>query len=100
MRADLCPMSLERRQRPVGTGTQGKMAVQTVLFPSDWPESKVKFWLKEHDYKYSNLDKTEGKWRARQFNPEHFEEKSFRTKEIDKGVQIVTGRLKATREAK
>ena len=70
--------------------------VQTVIL------SKTRFrtaaearrWARAHDFRTDKIDETENSFRFRQRNPGDFKPRSFRTKEIDRGVSIVTGHLK------
>ncbi len=55
-------------------------------------------WIVEHDYKTSHggkgPDETANTWRFRQRDPGDFIEGSFRTLEVDDGVQLIRGRLR------
>jgi phage-related protein (TIGR01555 family) len=76
---------------------KGSMVVQSVTLPGEWPQSKAQKWLREHDYKSTverGGEKEEARWRARQFNPEHFVEGSFKVKEIESDIQLVLGKVK------
>jgi len=82
------------------TGTKGSMSTQSVTFPENWSRERVVKWLKDHNYKASSVEKEGKRWRARQYNPEHFGlDDGWATKDIGGGVQLVMGRLKKTRKA-
>jgi hypothetical protein len=51
-------------------------------------------WVREHDFHVRKMDETETSFRFRQRDPGDFRPRSFRTKEIARGVSIVVGRLK------
>lgn len=73
---------------------KGKTTTQTILFNRDvFTEAEAKKWLKDNK-KLTGLDIKENTYRARQIDPIKFKPNSFRTKSIDKGVQIVIGKLK------
>jgi len=86
----------------------GKMIAQSVTLPGDWSRERAQSWLEEHSY-HTTIERgrqgagaageSEGesrRWRSRQFNPEDFEEGSFRTEELEGsgGVQLVLGRVR------
>lgn len=84
----------------------GAMHAQSVTLPGDWTQEQAQTWLKENGYRSTvergrqgaggagESEEEKNRWRARQFNPEHFREGSFRVKELEGGVQLVLGRVK------
>jgi hypothetical protein len=66
------------------------MEIQTVLFDKDnYSESEAKTWLLNHDLRSKKVDETENNFRFRQKSPLRFNEDSFRTIRLKKGIQAV-----------
>jgi len=64
--------------------------VQSVVFQkSEWTIKDAKSWLKEHNYQFSKVDKTENTLRFRQENPELYSE--FKIKILPNGILLVLG---------
>lgn len=70
------------------------MVLQTVLFDNDvFDRRETISWLKDHKMIHE-LDIKPNMYRARQVNPNLFKKKSFRHKTIEKGIAIITGKLR------
>jgi hypothetical protein len=69
--------------------------VQTLIFDKEkYSMEEAVEWAKEHDYKADKVDETDGFYRLRQRNPDDFDDDSFRTIDLEDGVQAVIGKLK------
>jgi hypothetical protein len=79
--------ALQDRRPPLET--------QSLVFDKErFSRAEAVAWAREHDYKADKVDETEESWRLRQRDPGDFVEDSFRTVELDDGVQAVMGHLK------
>jgi hypothetical protein len=64
--------------------------VQSIVFDkSEFTIKQAKKWLKQHNYKISNLDKTETTLRFRQEDPDNYND--FRVKNITPSIMLVLG---------
>jgi len=81
-------MAKKRQKKPT--------VVQTLIFSKEKfaKAEDAKAWATEHDFRSDKIDETEDSWRLRQRNPEDFEPGSFKTIELDEGVQATIGHLK------
>ena len=72
------------------------MEVQSVLIQKKSMKRKdANTWIKSHGYKIGRVDTTKTLWRFRQVEPDLFNKKSFRIKDIDgKKIRIVVGKKK------
>lgn len=69
--------------------------IQTLIFSREsYDPGKAKTWAKEHGFTATKTDDTDESIRIRQKNPDEFQEGSFRTIELTKGVKAVIGRPK------
>jgi len=65
-------------------------SVQSILFNKDkYTLKEAKAWLKEHDYKYSKVDKRGKCIRFRQADPQMYD--NFRTKRTTDGISFIIG---------
>lgn len=74
---------------------------QTILFnQNNFTPEQARKWLRDHGKSdYLDIKKEKGSeqlpvMRARQVSPNKFQEGTLRTKQIEKGIEIVGGRLK------
>jgi hypothetical protein len=85
-------MGSETKQQPT--------EIQTLILSKERFETldEAKTWVRDHDFEVTHEgkqpDETESSWRFRQRDPGDFQEGSFRTIELDDGVQAVIGRPK------
>lgn len=64
--------------------------IQSVLFEKRyWNEIRSKQWLKDRNFKYYKIDKTNQYLRYRQSNPEKY--KYFRTIKIQPSIKAIVG---------
>lgn len=77
-------------------GDQPPTVVQTLIFDKAVFKTaeEAKKWAREHEFRADKVDETDESWRLRQRDPGDFEEGSFRTITLTKGVQAVVGHLK------
>jgi hypothetical protein len=70
--------------------------VQTVILSKTVfkTAAEARRWVREHDFHARKIDETETSYRFRQRDPGDFRPRSLRTKQITRGVSIVTGHLK------
>jgi hypothetical protein len=83
---------VETIRRLRGSGLKPSSQVQSIVFDkSEFTLKQAKKWLKEHNYKYSKLDKTstDSRYRFRQENPDNYSE--FRVKNISPSIMLVLG---------
>lgn len=75
---------------------QQKTEVQSLILSKDKfkSEEAARNWAKDHNFKTSKLDETEDSFRFRQFDPSKCQSNSFRTIELDEGVNAVICRPK------
>ncbi len=73
---------------------KGKLVVQSVRLPDTWSKEQAQKWLREHGYR-STVERPydDDEWWARQYNPEHFKNSSYRRKEIGEGVALILARV-------
>jgi len=77
----------------------GTNVVQSYIFPKDWSRDRVVGWLRENDAFAGGIEETESSWRARQYNPDDFQEGSFRMIEVgSSGVRAVRGQAKGRKK--
>lgn len=72
--------------------------VQSVIIPkSKFTEKEANDWIKKNNYtdkgKRIKNYKTTNYYRFRQLPPSHFEKKSFRTKKLYHGIELIIGKL-------
>lgn len=71
------------------------MVIQTILFSKEiYDKEKTIAWCKAHNFKYGDIRETEDNWRSMQIPPEDFDESTFRTIDITKGIRAIVGKLK------
>lgn len=74
---------------------QQGMVVQTlILAKADFSKEEAIAWVESHDFHAEKIDETEDSYRFRQREPSEFDQESFRTITLTKGVQAVVGKLK------
>ncbi len=70
--------------------------IQSVVFPKKKYKTseKAEKWLKKNNYKIKKLKNWDSKtvWRFRQLPPSHFDKKTFRTKTLSNGVELIVGK--------
>lgn len=69
--------------------------VQTLILAKDAFKTAedAKRWAADHGFEAAKIDETADSFRLRQREPAEFQDKSFRTIELTKGVQAVIGKL-------
>lgn len=79
-------------------GAAGSWETQSVVFNRETHTlEQARAWLEEHDeYGDYGHDETEGSFRFRQYDPEHFSE--FKTVAVTEGVSLVRGKVKGAAE--
>lgn len=71
------------------------MVLQSVIFNKRYfTKESAREWLRIHNLKSSSIEETDSFFRFRQRNPSEFDENSFRTVKITKGITSVMGKLK------
>ena len=80
---------------------RNKLKLQTLIFDNKFytNKRKVKDWVLRNDFKLDKrkkdpVDKFANTYRVRQRNPDWFQKKTFRTKQLSKGIKGVYGYLK------
>ena len=69
------------------------MEIQSIIFDKKhYTPNEATTWLQAHNYE-SDLDDKPLHYRSRQRNPDLFDKKSFRTKKIRPGIQLILGKL-------
>jgi len=74
--------------------TKNPMVVQSVLFDKKkYTKPKAEKWLRENNFKVKKVDITESLRRYRQLDPQLFDQKSFRMRNIKgKEIRLVVGK--------
>lgn len=69
--------------------------IQTLIFDKSVfeTEAEAREWASDHGFHSSKVDETNESFRLRQLNPSQFEENSFRTIEIRRGIKAVIGKI-------
>jgi HK97 family phage prohead protease len=77
------------------------LEVQTLLFSKEtFPEeSDATTWATDHGFKADKVDDEEGVWRVRQFEPDLCIRDSFKTWDLDEGVQATGCKVKEEERA-
>ena len=69
--------------------------IQSYLFAARWSVARARDWLTKHEAFSDGIDEqTSGVIRARQYDPQWFDDKTFRIIDVDKdaGVKAVVGK--------
>ena len=73
---------------------QARSDVQTLVFDKEqFDIFGAKEWADDHDFTFEKVDETENSIRIRQRDPSEFQQGSFRTITLARGVQAVIGRV-------
>jgi hypothetical protein len=85
-----------------GRADRAPAEIQTLVLSKEKFErqSEAAQWAKEHDFNIGNVRETDDSWRILQRSTTDFQEQSFRTIELEPGIQAVIGRLKRTEDSK
>lgn len=69
--------------------------IQTLIFDKEVFESEAEAreWASDHYFHNAKVDETTDSFRLRQLNPSQFDENSFRTIEIRRGIKAVIGKI-------
>lgn len=77
-----------KQEVDVPSGTQ----IQTIVFAKEnFTLEQATQWAEDHGFRTDKVDETEESYRIRQRPPQDFEDDTFRTIEIDTGIQAVIG---------
>jgi len=67
--------------------------IQSLLFDAvSWNKKGAREWARKHNFSSSAVDKTDNYIRIRQFEPNLFQQNTFRTIAVGRGIKAIIGR--------